>query len=172
MDRIARDLLALEMLAVKRKLTDPEAERWLEFVSILFGNNKWSVATRRSFRLSTNAKCTVAFDGVKTECWISEISFLNMTIVGDVFSDIAKDTRLMVSDVIVQGEPVDLKLEGNVVRSRTFEDESAIGFDFDLEKLEGKSEKFYAEIYFPLYIRYLEVLSNKNAAKAIPKNVP
>jgi hypothetical protein len=154
----ARELLGLEKLYQQGKLDERGSARWNELASSIFEDRR--PQARRSFRLPAGATAQVAIRSGTFTCTIVEISRLGMTLQGLVFGYLTHEDSVRVCSVNFAGKDHRVDLRCEIVRFDDRKSPPAVGVAIAPDdNTRAAKEGFFENIYYPLYLKYLERLA-------------
>jgi hypothetical protein len=156
----AKELLELEKLYQEGKLDEKGSERWNELATSIFADHR--PHARRSFRLPAGATAQVAIRNGTFTCTIVEISRLGMTLQGTVFAHITHEDSIRVCGVTFDGKERRVDLHCDIVHFDEKKSPFAVGVSISEENSRAAKDGFFTQVYYPMYLKYLEHLASRN----------
>jgi len=160
--KAAAELLRLENKYRNGLLTESEGELWNEMATRLFAETRQG-KRRKSFRLPCDLRGhAITRDEDLFQCQVTELSHLGMAFAAVPARSFQLGDDVIIKDLVFDGDSTALDLRCEVVTSGGVGREARYGLTFS-ESSPSVSTRYFERIYYPVYIRYLEIIAGRRS---------
>ncbi len=157
----AKRLLEIELIRQARKLSSDEAAELRELIEVLF--YKSYETKRKSFRIQVHKKGQIQIQDRLVDCDIYEMSHTGLSL------QISTDVSIQLNDIVslnlvsVGTKKIKTQIRYKVV-SLPNEANKNIGLMIENNHSLDERKTFFEEIYYPLYMCYIENLAHAKSS--------
>lgn len=158
--KAARELLELEQKQALKPFSEEEQLRWDELAMRVFSDDSTHGKRRRSFRLPGHTACTLNISGVSHQCVLIELSLRGFSISCKEAIKTPSDMIFVFESIMVLNKKIPIELSCKMINLKSTDLETNFGAELTSRNGPQVLEQYFEKIYYPLYISYLEGLSN------------
>jgi hypothetical protein len=164
----ARELLELEREYQRTGLDQTATELWQTLAEEVFGRAH-NAHHRRSFRLPTEVSATVKIRHGTFGCSITDVSLVGLTLAGQVFAYISDEDPVELARVRIGSRDSEVNLRCRVIHFGQSLRGPTVGLALAVDNADDAMQRFSDDVYYPLYLRYLEHLAEGKPGSGVSK---